>query len=428
MSSGHVNGPDGPEPRAEPGGSPDGAGGAPEGSPETDTPRASLGSDAPEGPSESEAVSAPSIEFERALNARVVLFHEAVAGRLGLNPTDLKCLDLMAGDKSVSPGRLAELSGLTTGAITGVLDRLEAAGMVRRELDPVDRRRFTVRLLPDRLAELDAMYRPFQAAMADAMAAYGPLERLAIVEFLGRRRDLLERETDRLRVLPQRGFVGDMFSTPLGSVTRGTLVFESGAARFSFAATAVPGAETRVIAEAGNSRLVLTGNADPVNLCQTVFTGPVPEINASGGSVTVRYRFRGFFQRRSAEIALNPRIPWTIVVKGGLSELVADLTRVELGGFELKGGATDLRMDLPEPRGSVRLLLKGNATSATLRLPVGVALGLDIAGTVERLSFAGQRLTAVHGKGHLETPAYGSAANRYQALYKGNAGRLSVTL
>ena len=184
-------------------------------------------------------------------------------------------------------------------------------------------------------------------------------------------------------------------------------------------------AEPRVTA--GSSRLVLHARADPDYLCQTVFAGPVPEVSTSGGTVNVRYRFRGFFQRRSAEIGLNSSIPWTIVVRGGLSELVADLATTRLAGFELKGGATELQMDLPAPHGRVRLLLKGNATTAVLRFPAGTPLGMDISGAVERLSFAGQRLSAVHGKGHLETEAYAGSSDRYEALYKGNASRLSVS-
>ncbi len=383
---------------------------------------------APPAPGPTPAPDVPSIDFERALSARVVLFYEAVAATIGLNPTDLKCLDLVAGEEYVSPGRLADLSGLTTGAITGVLDRLEAAGMVHREVDPVDRRRFTVRLLPERQSELDGLYGPLHSQTADALAGYGSSERAAIVDFLRRRRDLLEVETDRLRSIARRGFLGNTFSTPLGGITRGALVFESGAARLTFSATPVPGAATRVVAEAGNSSLALTGGAARGNLCEAVFTGPLPEVSVSGGTLRVRYRFRGFLQRRSAEIALNRTIPWTIAIAGGLSELACEMGEMALDGFELKGGATDLRMVLPEPRGVVRLWIKGNATSAALDFPTGVGLGLDISGNVERLAFAGQRLTAVRGKSHLETAVYPGASNRYQALFKGNSSGLTVTV
>ena len=72
----------------------------------------------------------------RRLSLATIMFHQAVADRLGLNPTDHKCIDLLASAGSTTAGELAEATGLTTGAITGVIDRLEAAGFVRREDDP----------------------------------------------------------------------------------------------------------------------------------------------------------------------------------------------------------------------------------------------------------------------------------------------------
>ena len=90
-----------------------------------------------------------------ALIAGSVATHEAVAERLGINSTDLRCLVLASTEPGLAPSRLAELAGLTTGAITGVLDRLERAGFVRREADPGDRRRLHVRVVVERLAELD---------------------------------------------------------------------------------------------------------------------------------------------------------------------------------------------------------------------------------------------------------------------------------
>ena len=84
----------------------------------------------------------------RRLVARALVFHEAAAERLGINATDLKCLELAVGEDEITPTRLAELTGLTSGAITGVLDRLERRGIVRREADPDDRRRVVVRVDP----------------------------------------------------------------------------------------------------------------------------------------------------------------------------------------------------------------------------------------------------------------------------------------
>src|SRR5262249_31217925 len=86
----------------------------------------------------------------RALSTAVILFHEAVASRLGLGAAEWRCLDLLDREGPATAGRLAELSGFTTGAITGIVDRLEKAGYVRREPTPRDRRSVIVRPLENR--------------------------------------------------------------------------------------------------------------------------------------------------------------------------------------------------------------------------------------------------------------------------------------
>src|SRR5882757_348661 len=75
--------------------------------------------------------------------AAVVVFHEEVGRRLGLSATDRKCLDLICRGP-VTAGGLARYTGLTTGAITGMIDRLVAAGYAERTPDPVDRGRIWV--------------------------------------------------------------------------------------------------------------------------------------------------------------------------------------------------------------------------------------------------------------------------------------------
>jgi DNA-binding MarR family transcriptional regulator len=74
---------------------------------------------------------------------------------VGLNPTDLGALCLLLLHGPAPAGRVAELTGLTTGAVTGVIDRLEAGGFVRREVDPADRRKVIV--APDRDAQLEVI-------------------------------------------------------------------------------------------------------------------------------------------------------------------------------------------------------------------------------------------------------------------------------
>ncbi|GAA4257727.1 MarR family winged helix-turn-helix transcriptional regulator [Dactylosporangium darangshiense] len=92
-------------------------------------------------------------EFGRAMQAyqrAVDVLDQRAADRLGLNRTDLRCLDLLfeSAEAPLSPGELAAAAGMTTGGVTTAIDRLERAGYVTRERDSADRRRVTVRPTP----------------------------------------------------------------------------------------------------------------------------------------------------------------------------------------------------------------------------------------------------------------------------------------
>ncbi|GAA4511472.1 MarR family transcriptional regulator [Actinoallomurus oryzae] len=84
------------------------------------------------------------IEAMRENATRGVLLHQAIAGRFGLNSTDIKCLDLARGEPNLTAGRLAELTSMSTSAVTAVLDRLERRGFIERRRDPADRRKVVV--------------------------------------------------------------------------------------------------------------------------------------------------------------------------------------------------------------------------------------------------------------------------------------------
>jgi DNA-binding MarR family transcriptional regulator len=84
-------------------------------------------------------------QLNRELSTMMVLFHSRIAEQMGLSGTDHKCLELvLRSDEPITAGRIAQLSGLSTGAVTGVIDRLERRGLVRRVRDPHDRRKVLV--------------------------------------------------------------------------------------------------------------------------------------------------------------------------------------------------------------------------------------------------------------------------------------------
>ncbi len=116
--------------------------------------------------------------------AGVVLHSNEVAKRVGLGPSDSQLLGLLRLDGPLTPGRLAELTGLTTGTVTGVLDRLERGGFVRRERDPADRRKVVVTPVPEGVARLAAHYSAHGAYTDALLAGRGTTELLVLRDFL----------------------------------------------------------------------------------------------------------------------------------------------------------------------------------------------------------------------------------------------------
>src|SRR2546423_4573690 len=101
-----------------------------------------------------------------------ILFHQAVADRLGLHVSDLRCLNILLEAGSIPAGEIGERTGLTTGAVTRMVDRLERAGYVRREPDPADRRRVIVSPMPRQMARIAPMYTRMGPGLATPMDDY----------------------------------------------------------------------------------------------------------------------------------------------------------------------------------------------------------------------------------------------------------------
>ncbi len=117
-----------------------------------------------------------------------IVGQQEVAQRLGLNVTDLTCLGhiLGAGETPLAAGELAERVDLTTGAVTGVLNRLERAGYARRRPDPADRRRVRVVPEPEAAARVVAVYQPFYDRLGALFADYTPDEIAVIADWFER--------------------------------------------------------------------------------------------------------------------------------------------------------------------------------------------------------------------------------------------------
>ena len=133
-----------------------------------------------------------------------VLHSQAVARRLGINSTDLECLGAMASG-STTAGALAQATGLTTGAITGVIDRLERAGFARREHDARDRRKVLVHPTPEVGQKVAPLFEPMRRASLSVLSRYGDDELALILDFLTRSHRSAVEVVASLRKTPEDG-------------------------------------------------------------------------------------------------------------------------------------------------------------------------------------------------------------------------------
>jgi DNA-binding MarR family transcriptional regulator len=135
----------------------------------------------------------------RDVSGQGVMYSQAVAQRLGINSTDLECLDLVVLRGPITAGGLAAATGLTTGAITGVIDRLERAGFARRERDPEDRRKVLVRAEPAVFDRIAPLFEPMQRAAMTALAPYRDEELALLLDFFTRVRETATAAMTELR-------------------------------------------------------------------------------------------------------------------------------------------------------------------------------------------------------------------------------------
>jgi DNA-binding MarR family transcriptional regulator len=139
----------------------------------------------------------------REISTETIMFHQAVADILGLYITDHKCLDFLYRFGPMPAGKIAELSGLTTGAVTGVIDRLEEAGYVKRVNDPNDRRRIIIE--PTRNKKLERKLEEIFASLGERMnkllSSYSDAELSFLLDILTKTLNESHQELVKLRQL-----------------------------------------------------------------------------------------------------------------------------------------------------------------------------------------------------------------------------------
>ncbi|MFF5208290.1 MarR family transcriptional regulator [Streptosporangium sp. NPDC000396] len=141
-------------------------------------------------------------EEMQALQAAVDAYDEAAARSLGINRTDLRCLELLTQHTTLTPSRLGVELGLTTGSVTTMLDRLERLDYLTRSPDPTDRRKTLIQITDSARQRTWGLYEPFVIEGDALMKDYTSADLELLAGFLRRNRELYERHLARARSRP----------------------------------------------------------------------------------------------------------------------------------------------------------------------------------------------------------------------------------
>jgi len=361
----------------------------------------------------------------RRISAQAVMFSQAVAIRLGINPTDLECLGIIGETGALTAGQLAELTGLTTGAITGVIDRLEKAGYVRRAQDPSDRRRVIVEPVPDVAEErISPLFESIGQATAQFVSRYSDDELTFMIDFATRMNQVTLAETAKLRAADDEIGEGE-FRAPLAGTTNGHLIFATGASDVS-----------------------IYGDSTLTDLYRAHFEGNTPTIQVQDGTVTIKHRNRpqfewstravgeiklnislpwqlGWLLHTTGDVRLNTSIPWQIEIRAGAARLSVDLSRVALQSLAVKGGASQATLTLPRPVGTMPVLIGAGASQVTIHRPTGVPTRVRVQRGATKVNLDAQYFGAV-GEMRWEGPEYEQATDRIDIDISGGASQLVI--
>lgn len=342
------------------------------------------------------------------LQAATEAVDDAVALRMGINRTDLRCLDIVYRHGPLTAGQLAEETALTPGAITAALDRLERSGYARRLRDDADRRRVVVETTERTRDMVAKFYEPIAREGRDRLFSRLSIAELTVIrDYLRMGRELQHEHAAHIAAAggPAAARGADL-AGQLASLSEAHLHFTHGGARI----------ELR--------------SADHLQaLYEAHFEGQSPSITVDQGDLTIDYRgrFRPFdWSRHSALVTLNAALPWSIDLRGGASRLTADLRGLQLIAFEMTGGAGDIEVFLPHPAGTVQVRIAGGANKVTLHRPGSVPVSAQLAGGASRLTFDDAQSGGFGGLTRLQSPEYASSDDRYDIRFTGGASKVTI--
>ncbi|MCC6457748.1 MAG: hypothetical protein IT328_22525 [Caldilineaceae bacterium] len=198
------------------------------------------------------------------------------------------------------------------------------------------------------------------------------------------------------------------FTLPLGTTTRGRLLFASGAANVHVGV-----------------------HPDRAALYAAHFERQIPTVWVQDGIVTIQYRryspldWLVSLAEPLAMVKLNATIPWEIEFRGDVSRFSADLRRLHVRALDLHSVSTAL-IRLAAPLETANIYLSSNASDLTVHRPAGVAIRLQISGSASHLTLDGQRFGAVGGGIHWQTPDYHDSTSRYDIGIAGSVSNMTI--
>lgn len=350
----------------------------------------------------------PILRSLRRVNIQGSFLGQTVAVRFGLSESDIETLEELIDMGATTAGRLSEITGLTSGAVTRVIDRLEQAGYVRRVPDPTDRRRVIVEVIPEKVANIRVTLDQVSDASANEIRDYTDEQLELIADFLSRMESVTREEATALRETRE----GDKppsaseYAAPIGGLTQARLLFRSGA-----------------------NELTLRGEAGLGDLYRARFEGPVPQVRLRDGTVTVQYKGFGKpwdWRKRNADVTLSTALPWNVEIVGGANKVTGDLTAIDLSSFDVVGGADSLRLSLGRPRGLVAVRVIGGANKVRIDRPAGVPARLKVDGGAAGIELDRQRLGATAGHIVLESGMSKDATDLVEVEVTGGIASLKV--
>ena len=347
----------------------------------------------------------------RRVNLQGSFFGQTVAIRFGLSESDIETLEQLIDMGATTAGKLSEITGLTSGAVTRVIDRLEQAGFVRRVPDPADRRRVIVEAVPDKVAQVQSTLNRVGAKSADEIGRYTDAQLALITDFLTRMEQITRDEAETLRDNP-----ADTGSSPGDAPA---------ASEHRAALGGLKAAKLHV--RSGLSALRLRPGRDPLDLYHAAFEGATPQVRLRDGRVLVQYRGLPFdWRKRVATFGLNPSIPWSFEIVGGIQTIEADLREFDVRRFEVTGGMERVQLELGAARGETAVRLVGGARTIRIERPRDVPVRVTSQGGAGSFLLDGTRVGKQGGQAVLESPGWSRSRNRYQVEVVGGTQSIEV--